>query len=88
MYNTLIGFLCKGGDLERVVEVKHAMEWSGAMMRPNAVTYVLLMVGLCIREDYRATEKMVFDMEYPECKPDAVNYGVLMSNHSRAGISR
>ncbi|KAK1290218.1 hypothetical protein QJS10_CPB18g01892 [Acorus calamus] len=60
MYNTLIGFICKGGDLERVVEVKRAMEWSGALTRPNT----------CTREDYSATEKMMFDMKYQECKPD------------------
>ncbi|KAK1287288.1 hypothetical protein QJS10_CPB19g00266 [Acorus calamus] len=59
MYNTLIGFLCKGGDLERVVEVKRAMEWSSVLTRPNT----------CMREDYWVTEKMVFDMEYQECKP-------------------
>ncbi|KAK1280784.1 hypothetical protein QJS04_geneDACA002939 [Acorus gramineus] len=64
IYNTLIGFLCKGRDVERVVEVKRAMEWSGAMTRSNAVTYALLTEGLCMREDYRATEKTVFDMEY------------------------
>ncbi|KAK1322388.1 hypothetical protein QJS10_CPA03g00451 [Acorus calamus] len=84
IYNTLIGFLSN----ERAVEVKHAMKWSSAMTRPNAVTYALLMERLCVREDYRATEKMVFDMEYRECKPDAMNYGVLMNDHGRAGISR
>ncbi|KAK1291958.1 hypothetical protein QJS10_CPB17g01536 [Acorus calamus] len=75
MYNNLIGSLCKGGDLERVVEVKCAMEWSGALMRPNACTW----------EDYRPTEKMVFDMEYQECKPDTVNYGVLMATTAEQG---
>ncbi|KAK1313700.1 hypothetical protein QJS10_CPA06g00960 [Acorus calamus] len=60
MYNTLIGFLYKGGELERVVEVECVMEWSGALTRPTT----------CTREDYNATEKMVFDMEYQECKPD------------------
>ncbi|KAK1314602.1 hypothetical protein QJS10_CPA06g01265 [Acorus calamus] len=88
MYKTLIGFLCKGGELERVVEVKCAMEWSGAMTRPNTMTYALLMEGLCAGEDYRVTEKMVFDMEHRECKPNVVNYGLLMSDHGGAGISR
>ncbi|KAK1290050.1 hypothetical protein QJS10_CPB18g00776 [Acorus calamus] len=58
------------------------------MTRPNAVTYALLMEGLCAREDYKTTGKMAFDMEYRDCKPDAVNYGVLMSDHGGAGISR
>ncbi|KAK1309196.1 hypothetical protein QJS10_CPA09g01091 [Acorus calamus] len=81
MYITLIGFLCNSEDLEKAMEVKQVM----GTRRPIAVTYALLMEGLCVRGGCMAMEKMVFDMEYWGCKPEAVNYRVLMSDSGRPG---
>ncbi|VAH22131.1 unnamed protein product [Triticum turgidum subsp. durum] len=52
---------------------------------PNAVTYSLLMRGLCDAGRQDDAKKLMFDMEYQGCQTEAVNYGVLMSAYARQG---
>ncbi|KAK9169427.1 hypothetical protein Syun_001567 [Stephania yunnanensis] len=52
---------------------------------PNAVTYALLMEGLCSIGKYDAARKLMFDMEYRGCKSGQVNFGVLMSDLGKRG---
>lgn len=54
-------------------------------IHPNAVTYAILMKGLCSSDNYVAARKLMFDMEYHGCKTKAPNFGVLMSDCGRRG---
>ncbi|PRQ33876.1 putative pentatricopeptide [Rosa chinensis] len=90
-YNIMIkGWLKKGeldearkGELEEATGLLEDMRQKGKY--PNAVTYALLMEGLCIVGKYEEAKKMMFDMEYRGCKPRLVNYGVLISDLGRRG---
>ncbi|KAL6341600.1 hypothetical protein AAG906_032721 [Vitis piasezkii] len=64
------------GLLQDMIQKRH---------RPNAVTYALLMEGLCSLGKYKEAKKMMFDMDYQGCKPRLLNFGVLMSDLGRRG---
>lgn len=83
-YNMMIGFLSKNGSLEKAKALKEKMCRNGGV-RPNAITYALLMEGMCREGKYGDAKKILFDMDYWGCKPKLANYGVLMSDRCRNG---
>ncbi|KAG6791050.1 hypothetical protein POTOM_000160 [Populus tomentosa] len=82
-FNSLIGYLCRNGELDKAKGVLEDMIKKGK--RPNAVTYALLMEGLCLIGEHDEAKKMTFDMEYRGCKPTVVNFGVLMTDLVKRG---
>lgn len=83
-YNMMIGFLTKNGSLDKAMALKEKMSRNGGV-RPNAITYALLMEGMCREGKYGDAKKILFDMDYWGCKPKLANYGVLMSDRCRNG---
>lgn len=80
-FNSLIGYLCGNGELDKAL----LEDMIKRGKRPNAVTYALLMEGLCSIGEHDEVKKMMFDMEYRGCKPAVVNFGVLMSDLVKRG---
>uniref|UniRef100_A0A803L0Q0 Pentatricopeptide repeat-containing protein n=1 Tax=Chenopodium quinoa TaxID=63459 RepID=A0A803L0Q0_CHEQI len=79
-YNSLIGFMCKKGDVGKGKKLLDDM--IRKRKHPNAVTYAHLMEGLCALGKHNEAKKMMFDMEYRGCKPRLTNFGVLMTDFS------
>ncbi|PHT29149.1 hypothetical protein CQW23_31247 [Capsicum baccatum] len=65
-YNFQTGFLWKSGDVEGGKMLFQDMVRKGN--KANAVTYGLLMEGLCCLGKYKEAKKLMFDMKYQGCK--------------------
>ncbi|KAG2323984.1 hypothetical protein Bca52824_006712 [Brassica carinata] len=90
---SLIGFLCRNRDLDKAKSLLE--EVVQKTIRPNAVTFGLLMKSLCCKGEYNEVKKLMFDMEYRSVskakllsgemkkrgiKPDVVIFNILV-NH-------
>ncbi|CAI0475127.1 unnamed protein product [Linum tenue] len=82
-YNSLIGHLCRKGEIGKARDFFDDMVKKGKP--PNEVTYALLMEGLCSLGEYAEAKKVMFDMEYRGCKPKVLNFGILMNDLGKRG---
>lgn len=83
-FNILIGHACKRDGVGPAIKLKDEMvtRWR---IPPNAVTFALLMKGLCEEGRYDDARKLMFDMEFQNCKTSLVNYGVLIYDCAKRG---
>ncbi|KAJ6405107.1 hypothetical protein OIU84_013142 [Salix udensis] len=80
IFNILIKYHCKSGDLESAFAVVEEMKKS-SISYPNLITYSTLMDGLCQRGRFgRIDEAMVLleEMKETKCKADVVTVNVLL----------
>lgn len=85
IFNILVKYHCKKGDIESAIEVVKEMR-SAKISYPNLITYSTLMDGLCgcgkLEEAVQLFEEMV---SKDQILPDALTYNVLINGFSRAG---
>lgn len=85
IFNILVKYHCKKGDIESAFEVVKEMR-SAEISYPNLITYSTLMDGLCscgrLEEAVQLFEEMV---SKDQILPDALTYNVLINGFSRAG---
>ncbi|KAL9313786.1 hypothetical protein ACSQ67_019238 [Phaseolus vulgaris] len=85
IFNILVKYHCKNGDLESAFEVVKEMR-SSEFSYPNLITYSTLMDGLCrngrLREAFQLFEEMV---SRDHIVPDPLTYNVLINGFCREG---
>jgi pentatricopeptide repeat protein len=83
-FNILIGHVCKKDGVSPAIKLKDdtMTRWR---IPPNAVTFALLMKGFCEERRYNDAKKLMFDMEFQNCKTGLVNYGVLINDRAKQG---
>ncbi|KAL3646694.1 hypothetical protein CASFOL_009238 [Castilleja foliolosa] len=85
IFNILVKYHCKKGDMECAFEVLREME-KFEMSCPNLITYSTLIDGLCakgrLEEAINLFEKMV---SKHQIVPDALTYNVLINGFCRGG---
>ncbi|CAI9116180.1 OLC1v1017264C1 [Oldenlandia corymbosa var. corymbosa] len=85
IFNILVKYHCKKGDIESAKEVVKEMKLS-TISYPNLITYSTLMAGLCgcgrLDEAIIVFEEMV---SKDHIVPDALTYNVLINGFCRAG---
>ncbi|KAJ4794701.1 Pentatricopeptide repeat-containing protein [Rhynchospora pubera] len=86
-FNILIGHVCKENGVGSAIKLKDEMLLRWRVV-PNAVTFALLMKGLCEEGKYGAARRLMFDMEFQNCKTSLVNYGVLINDCAKRGDSK
>ncbi|KAJ3676198.1 hypothetical protein LUZ60_003610 [Juncus effusus] len=83
-FNIFIGYLCKNENVDSALRLKDEMvkKWR---VPPNEITYAMIMKGLCEEARYNDAKKLMFDMEFQNCKTGLVNYGVLINDCAKRG---
>ncbi|KAK1402673.1 Pentatricopeptide repeat-containing protein [Heracleum sosnowskyi] len=85
IFNILVKYHCKRGDLDSAFEVVEEMK-KEEVSRPNLITYSTLMTGLCVngrlQDAFDLFEEMVSKYQI---LPDALTYNVLISGFCQNG---
>ncbi|KAI5654991.1 hypothetical protein M9H77_32178 [Catharanthus roseus] len=85
IFNILVKYHCRKGDLESAVEIVRGMK-SSEVSYPNLITYSTLMDGFCrcgrLEEAIEVFEEMV---SKDQILPDALTYNLLINGFCRDG---
>lgn len=85
IFNILVKYHCREGDLESAIEVVREMK-SSNVSYPNLITYSTLMEGLCRCGRLEAAIEVFEDMvSKDQILPDALTYNVLINGFCRGG---
>ncbi|KAM7467914.1 hypothetical protein LguiB_015476 [Lonicera macranthoides] len=85
IFNILVKYHCKNGDLDSAFEVVKEMKKS-TVSYPNLITYSTLMGGLCVRGRLQDALQLFEEMlAKDQIIPDALTYNVLITGFCRGG---
>lgn len=85
IFNILVKYHCKNGDLDSAFEIIKEMK-NSKLSYPNLITYSTMMEGLCqngrLKEAFELFEEMV---SKDQTMPDHLTYNVLINGFCRGG---